>query len=109
VAGSHLTDKPLYILTSVRTASAAEHFSYDLKMLKRATLVGETTRGSAHAGRFHRIDSHFGVGIPEVKPINPFSKTDWAGIGVRPDVKADSAGALAVAESMARSRVHRHN
>lgn len=43
VAGSLLVDKPVYILTSSRTYSAAEQFSYDLKMLKRATLVGETT------------------------------------------------------------------
>src|SRR6201985_3330105 len=43
VPGNRLADKPVYVLTSGRTASAAEHFSYDLKMLKRATLVGERT------------------------------------------------------------------
>jgi retinol-binding protein 3 len=32
-------DKPVYILTSGRTFSAAEEFSYNLKNLKRATLV----------------------------------------------------------------------
>ncbi len=67
VPGNRLADKPVYLLTSSRTASGAEHFSYNLKMLKRATLIGETTRGSAHSGVFHRIDDHFGMGIPEVK------------------------------------------
>lgn len=50
VAGSLLADKPVYILTSSSTFSAAEQFCYDLKMLRRATLVGETTGGAAHAG-----------------------------------------------------------
>ena len=46
-------------------------------MLKRATIVGERTRGGAHAAVFHRLDSHFGIGIPEAKPVNPFADTDW--------------------------------
>jgi C-terminal processing protease CtpA/Prc len=80
-------DKPVYVLTSTRTFSGAEQFSYDLKMLRRAILVGETTGGAAHSGVFYRIDDHFGIGIPETKSINPISKTDWAETGVEPDVK----------------------
>ncbi len=101
VPGSLLADKPVFVLTSARTFSGAEHFSYDLKMLKRATLVGETTRGAAHAGRFHRIDDHFGMGITEVRAINPFSKTDWEGTGVEPDVKVKAVDALITAEKLA--------
>ena len=101
---SRLTDKPLYLLTSARTISAAEDFSWNLKMLKRATLVGETTRGSAHSGVFRRIDNHLGVAIPEVKPINPFAKSDWEGIGVEADVKVDAAEALTTAIALARRK-----
>ena len=43
-------DKPVFILTSRRTFSAAEEFTYNLKNLKRATIVGETTGGGAHPG-----------------------------------------------------------
>lgn len=102
VAGNNLADKHVFLLTSVRTASGAEQFTYDLKMLKRATLVGETTSGQAHAGMFHRIDDHFGMGIPEVKPINPFSKADWEGVGVEPDVKVRAEDALAAAQRLAK-------
>jgi C-terminal processing protease CtpA/Prc len=102
-----LADKPIYVLTSHSTVSAAEQFCYDLKMLKRVTLVGETTRGSAHAGVFHRIDDHFGMGIPETKAINPFSKTDWEGMGVEPDVKVNAAQALETAEKLAESKLQK--
>jgi hypothetical protein len=108
VPGNKLADKPVYILTSGWTSSAAEHFSYDLKMLKRATLVGETTNGAAHSGVFHRIDEHFGVGIPEVKPINPFSKSDWAVVGVEPDVRVKSADALETAVKLAETKLRKN-
>ena len=107
VAGNRLADKPVYILTSASTWSGAEQFCYDLKMLKRATLVGETTRGAAHAGVFHRIDDHFGMGIPEQKAINPFGKADWEGVGVEPDVTVKAAEALATAERLAERKVQK--
>ena len=105
VPGNKLADKPVYILTSASTWSGAEQFSYDLKMLKRATLVGETTRGGAHAGVFHRIDDHFGIGIPEEKSINPFSNSDWEGVGVQPDVKVKAPDALSAAVRLAEARI----
>jgi C-terminal processing protease CtpA/Prc len=76
-------------------------------MLKRATLVGETTGGGAHAGVFHRIDDHFGMGIPETKTINPFSTADWAGVGVEADVKVKAADALETAEKLAESKLRK--
>jgi len=108
VPGNRLADKPVYVLTSARTFSGAEQFCYDLKMLKRATLVGETTGGAAHSGVFHRIDDHFGVGIPETRPINPFSKTDWAETGVEPDVKVKAADALTTAAKLAETKLRKN-
>jgi C-terminal processing protease CtpA/Prc len=74
-------------------------------MLKRATLVGETTGGATDVGSFHRIDDHFGMGIRETRAINPFSKPDWAVTGVEPDVKVKAADALAMAQKLAESRL----
>jgi hypothetical protein len=107
VPGNRLADKPVYVLTSAKTMSGAEQFCYDLKMLKRATLVGETTAGRAHAGVWHRIDDHFGMGIPETKAVNPFSKTDWEGSGVEPDVRVHAADALETAEKLAESNLRK--
>jgi len=103
IASNHLADKPVYVLTSSATSSGAEQLCYNLKMLKRATLVGETTRGVAHATAFHRLDDHFGMGIPETKPINPYGTPDWEGTGVAPDIQVPAARALQTALKMARS------
>jgi Peptidase family S41 len=105
IPGNTLADKPVYVLTSASTWSGAEQFSYNLKMLKRATLVGETTRGGSHAGVFHRVDDHFGMGIPEERAINPFGKADWEGVGVEPDVKVRADEALETAVKLAEASV----
>ena len=97
-AGSKLANKPVYILTSSRTFSGAEQFTYNLKMLKRATVIGETTGGGGHVGVFHRVDEHFGIGVPETKIINPYGGPDWDGVGVEPDVKVKAVDALNEAE-----------
>lgn len=107
VPGNKLADKPVYVLISRSTVSAAEDFSYNLKMLHRATFIGETTRGSAHAGVFYRLDDHFGMGVPNVKPVNPFGKADWEGVGVEPDVKVKAADALETAEKLAWSKLRK--
>lgn len=100
VSGNKLTDKPVYLLTSRRTESAAEYFVYNLKMLKRVTVVGETTGGRQHSGTFRRIDEHVAVTIQEVAPDNPYPVKGWERIGVEPDVRVSSAEALETAQKL---------
>ena len=108
IAGNTLAGKPVYVLTSARTASAAEYFVYNLKMLKRVTIVGGRTAGAMHAGAFHRIDEHFGMGIQETPPPdNPYPVKGWEVIGIEPDVLVPGADALDVARVLAESRVRR--
>lgn len=75
--------------------------------MKRATLVGETTGGGAHLVNGHRIDDHFGIGVPFATAVNPITKTDWEGTGVQPDVKVKAADALETAEKLAASRLEK--
>ena len=105
VAGPKFVNTPVYVLTSDATFSGAEEFTYDLKNLKRAVIVGETTGGGAHLVMMHRIDSHFTIGVPFARPINPISKTDWEGTGVVPDVKVKAPDALEAAERLAKSKL----
>lgn len=105
VPGTKLADKPAFVLTSRRTFSGAEEFAYNLKNLKRATIVGERTGGGAHPVMGRRIDDHFMIGVPFARAVNPITKTDWEGVGVEPDVPVNTADALAKAEELAESKI----
>ena len=91
------TGRDVYVLTSSYTFSAAEEFAYDLKNLKRATLVGETTGGGANPVNIMRINDRFDVSIPVGRAVNPITKTNWEGVGVEPDVSVPAQTALETA------------
>jgi C-terminal processing protease CtpA/Prc len=97
VPGERYVDKEVYVLISKETISAAEAFAYNLKMHKRATLIGEATAGYAHPGSNVRISDHFSAIIPQGRSINAISKTDWEGTGVKPDIEVPAAQALSTA------------
>ena len=107
VQGPRLAGKPIFVLTAKRTFSAAEAFTYDLKNLKRVTVIGETTGGGAHPVGGHRIDDHFSINVPGARAINPITKTNWEGTGVEPDVKVSAAEALDVAKKMALEQIRK--
>jgi hypothetical protein len=99
--GERYTDKPVYVLTSDRTGSAAEECSYNLKHLDRATIVGASTWGGANPGGIFKLNDHMRVFIPTGRAINPITKTNWEGVGVIPDVDVDPAEALVKAQQLA--------
>lgn len=103
VPQSKLAKEPVYILTSSHTFSGAEQFTYNLKMLKRATVIGETTRGG-HVGTIYWIDKHFWMAVPEARKPSSYGKPDWVGTGIEPDVKVSASDALTVAEKLAAER-----
>ena len=101
VAGKRYTGKDVYVLTSSYTFSGAEEFTYNLKNLKRATIIGETTGGGANPGGGNRLSPHFGVFIPSGRAVSPVTRTNWEGTGVEPDVKVPADQALKTAQIMA--------
>jgi len=105
VPGKRLDGKPAFVLTSRNTFSGGEEFTYNLKNLKRATIVGETTGGGAHPVSGHRINEHFGIGVPFARAINPITHTNWEGTGVEPDVKVAAADALTTAQKLAAEKI----
>ena len=100
-ANRKFADKDLYVLTSNYTFSGGEEFANNLKVLKRATIIGETTGGGANPGGVSRLNDHFGAFIPVGRAINPITKTNWEGIGVEPDIKISKDLALKTAYVMA--------
>ena len=101
VAGKRYLNKDVYVLTSKRTFSGAEEFTYNLKNLKRATIIGETTGGGAHPGGGFRVSEHFQMFVPTGRAISPITKTNWEGTGVTPDINVPADQALHVARLMA--------
>jgi retinol-binding protein 3 len=89
--------KPVYVLTSAETFSGGEELAYDLQSLRRATLIGETTGGGANLTGGHTLDAWFVIGVPYARAVNPVTKTNWEGVGVRPDVATKATAALAEA------------
>ena len=101
IAGKRYLNKDVYVLTSQRTFSGAEEFTYNLKNLKRATIIGETTGGGAHPGGGFRITEHFGMFVPTGRAISPITKSNWEGTGVTPDIAVPADQALLTARVMA--------
>jgi retinol-binding protein 3 len=105
VPGKRFVDKSVYVLTSERTFSAAEDFSYNLKHLKRATIVGEPTGGGAHPGGTVPLDAHFAVWLPTGRSINAVTNTNWEGAGVQPDIMVPAEEALKTTHILALKQI----
>jgi len=101
VPGAKPVGADLYILTSAGTFSGAEEFSYNMKNLKRATIIGETTGGGAHPTNGMIVQENFILRVPVGRAINPVSKTNWEGTGVTPDIPVPAAQAFDRAYAMA--------
>jgi hypothetical protein len=94
VPGPRLFGKPLYVLVSNRTGSAAEEFAYDVQTHKLGTLYGATTAGAANPGGMFRLSEHLAAFIATGRAVNPVTKTNWEGVGVKPDHDVPPADAL---------------
>ena len=99
--GPRYTGKPVFVLTSAFTFSGGEECAYNFQTQKRGTIVGETTGGGAHPGGNIPIADHYMVFIPNGRAINPVTKTNWEGVGVKPDVAVDADKALDAARDLA--------
>lgn len=84
--------RSVYLLTSTFTPSAAEGFSYHMKHLGRATLIGQPTAGAAHLNQGFELPG-FRVLIPTGRPLSPVTNANWEGVGVIPhhEVAVDEA------------------
>jgi hypothetical protein len=87
-------DVPLFILTGPNTFSASESFAYDMQSRKRATLVGEPTKGGAHSVDVFGIDDQFEFYISTERAVSPVTGGNWEGTGVIPDIRVPATAAL---------------
>ncbi len=90
-------DKPVYVLISRKTFSAAEGLAYNLQALKRAVIVGEVSGGGAHPFEYLPIHPHFVLWSVTAMSVHPVTGGNWQGTGVIPDIKTAPGDALAAA------------
>lgn len=98
-------DKSIYVLTSGRTASAAEEFSSHVAGFNFATLVGETTAGAAYRNEIVPIAGGFALSVSVGRPELPNGRGDWEAKGVAPHVAVPVDQAQAKALQLAYGRL----
>jgi hypothetical protein len=91
-------EMPVFVLTGKRTFSGAEALSYSFRQINRAKLIGDTTAGGCHLTREFELKEGFVAEIPFARSVNPYSKTNWEGTGVFPDIYAPTSEALKKAQ-----------
>jgi tetratricopeptide (TPR) repeat protein len=109
VNGKRCINKPLYILTSKHTFSAAEAFAYTLKHLDKATVVGEITKGGANRTKRVNLNDEFTLSVPYIQSIHPVTKTNWEGKGVQPNIKTVEKDAFVYAHVDAIRKTFKRN
>ena len=104
--------KPLFVLTSKSTVSGGEEMAYDLQALKRATSTideSETTAGAANPVMCQNAvcNQELGkgwwhVGIPDMRPVNAVTGSNWEGVGVKSDtIVGEGEDAISLGKRMA--------
>jgi hypothetical protein len=101
----NLSKSKVFVLSSGRTGSAAEHFVLSMKRTKRATVIGETTYGAGNFGGGVPIAGGFSAWIPVGRTFDPDTNKGWDYAGVAPNVPVPAAEALT--EALVRSGVDR--
>jgi tetratricopeptide (TPR) repeat protein len=107
IEGERMLDVPLFLLVGKKTFSAAEAFAYDMKVRKRAILIGDSTKGGAHDVGYYKIDDQFEMYISIGRAVNPVTNDNWEGVGVIPDVLVPASSALDTAIALARMAADR--
>ncbi len=93
--------KPVYALTSAATFSGGEQLSYDLQQLGRAAIIGEPTRGGAHAREGFPVHPHLEATISVAEAVSPKTGGNWEGTGVAPDIRTSADQAQDAAYDLA--------
>jgi hypothetical protein len=108
VDGKRMSDVPIYVLTSSKTFSAGEEFTYNVQTQKRGVIIGEVTGGGANPGGTFPAGNGFIIFIPTGRAINPITKTNWEGVGVKPDIETPADDALDKALKLAKEEAEKY-
>jgi hypothetical protein len=94
-----LTGKPLYVLTSGGSASAAEEFAGHVAGYRLGELVGETTAGAGFRNELVSIPGGFVFSVSVGRAVLASTGRDWEAVGIAPTIRADVPRALEAAQA----------
>ena len=100
-----MVGKPLYVLTSGRTASAGEEFVGHVVGYKLGEVIGERTAGAAFRNDFFDVGHGFVLSVSVGRPVLASTGGDWERAGFAPTTATDAARAFDVAYAQARKRL----
>jgi len=91
---SSLRNTKVIMLISHRTISSGEHIAFVLKQSRRATLIGEPTRGAGNVESDFPMPAGYVAVIPFGRAYDPRTGKGWEGTGVQPDIRVRADQAL---------------
>ena len=94
---STMVGKPLYVLTSGGSASAAEEFVGHVAGYRLGEVVGSTTAGAAYMNGLYAIEGGFELSLSEARPVLASTGKDWERVGIAPTLEAPVETALETA------------
>jgi hypothetical protein len=100
--GRRMPGADLYVLTSGRTGSSAETFSYVTRSTARGTVVGERTAGAGIGGARLSVGHGLALFVPQFQML---TGPGFEGAGVAPDVAVPEDDALTTAHTLALRRL----
>ena len=100
-----MVGKPLYVLTSGGTASAAEEFLGHVAGYKLGELIGENSAGAGFRNQFYPLPDGMMISISVGQAILASTGKGWEGVGFAPNTAVPVDQALDVAEAHALKRI----
>lgn len=100
-----MVGKPLYVLTSGRSASAAEEFTGHVAGYRLGELIGATTAGAGFRNQFFPLPGGFLISISVGRAVLASTGKDWEGVGIAPTTAVDPEKALLIAQVHALRRL----
>ncbi len=90
--GSKLYTKPVVVLTSARTFSAAEDFAVAFDYMKRGMIVGEATGGSTGQPLMFKLPGGGSARVCTKRDTYPDGKV-FVGVGIQPNIRVQQSAA----------------
>ena len=105
VPAGRMLGKPLYVLTSPATASAAEELAGNVAGYRLGEVVGETTAGAGFMNDLVPIDGRFVLSVSTARVVLASTGRDWEATGISPTIRTTVPNALDAAHAHALRRL----